>query len=376
MSRATITEQEVYNAANQLVADNKTVSAASVRGVLGRGSYTTIQAMLEDWKKNHELHPIETRGDLPGSLSSLVSDLLFPFAARLWQLAQSEAEKGLEAEKAELSRDREALHKQTDRAIATAEAQKEHANYLEEQVTTARRKEEDYKDRLVSTRQELDKALAQKREGEELLDEAHTQNERLRADLEVRSDALVASEAHNQALKEELASAQAEGRNLLANNELLKETCSDLKGTITHLHRDIERIENRCTETADQRDTALKTIEAIKDDLNKAREDNALQRQRITDIEHQKALHKEELATMGTQLDAANKAIAKAEAISEGYERQLIESQEAYTTLNHELKDMQQRHAEQTGQLNALTTELRNTQRTLYRMRSDIDQEE
>ncbi len=52
MARPGVTKQEVYQAANTIVAKQRIPNVADIRKLLGRGSANTIQKYFKNWKQD------------------------------------------------------------------------------------------------------------------------------------------------------------------------------------------------------------------------------------------------------------------------------------------------------------------------------------
>jgi len=52
MARPGVTKQEIYTAANTIVAKKQTPNVANIRELLGRGSFNTIQKYFKSWKQD------------------------------------------------------------------------------------------------------------------------------------------------------------------------------------------------------------------------------------------------------------------------------------------------------------------------------------
>ena len=95
MKRATqrgITEQQIREAIEQILADNQEPTTTSVRAVLGTGSFTTIGAVLSKWRHEKTLDSQVPVPQVPKSIAQLTQ--------RLWSEAWRSAHECHETERA------------------------------------------------------------------------------------------------------------------------------------------------------------------------------------------------------------------------------------------------------------------------------------
>ncbi|MGV0950349.1 MAG: DNA-binding protein [Azonexus sp.] len=111
MARQGISEQQVIEAAEELTRDGQAATVSAVRGIIGSGSYSTIQGHLAKWKEGGANRPPADVPDMPEPVGK---------AARvLWSVAWKEAQHGVKGEREALDAARRDMER--DRHDMTAE---------------------------------------------------------------------------------------------------------------------------------------------------------------------------------------------------------------------------------------------------------------
>src|SRR5271155_1756688 len=88
--KAMVTEKEVFDAADTLVAEGKAISAATLLAAVGGGSFTTIYKHLAAWHASKPAgHAAQTTGEMPDAAKSAF--------AVAWRTAAAEAARELAA---------------------------------------------------------------------------------------------------------------------------------------------------------------------------------------------------------------------------------------------------------------------------------------
>ncbi|WP_418139973.1 DNA-binding protein (plasmid) [Oceanimonas smirnovii] len=117
---AGITDQDVFGAADALVANGQKPTQTGIREFLGGGSFATIGPALKKWRaalaEQHELAGVE----LPGELAEALQQL----GARVWGAA-------IEAAESRLAGEREALAAARDEIEAEVQEHREAVQQLE-----------------------------------------------------------------------------------------------------------------------------------------------------------------------------------------------------------------------------------------------------
>lgn len=117
MAREGISKAQVFNAADQISATGQAPTVANVRAHLGSGSYTTITAMLREWKAQADT-PTDDTIDVP----EIITTALGRAAEIVWKAAQDHFAQELAAVKREA--ERHATQYRTDLEEATAEIER------------------------------------------------------------------------------------------------------------------------------------------------------------------------------------------------------------------------------------------------------------
>lgn len=98
MARSGLTDIEIMDAVNALQTEGAAVTVQTVRSRLGTGSFTTIQAALERWRKTRT-ESANLIPEMPEKVASL--------ARLLWGEAWSEASRSFETEKTAFAEERQ-----------------------------------------------------------------------------------------------------------------------------------------------------------------------------------------------------------------------------------------------------------------------------
>ncbi len=106
MARRGITREEVFQAADSLQTVGKKVTVIAIREHLGKGSYSTITAALDAWRKEQEEQQKEEDVSVPEPLPEVSQA-----AQNIWVLAWKEAQREFDVQ-------RDALKKETQEQIA------------------------------------------------------------------------------------------------------------------------------------------------------------------------------------------------------------------------------------------------------------------
>jgi chromosome segregation ATPase len=107
------TQEQVFEAADQLAAKGQDVSANALRDVLGRGSYSTFVKHIEAWQLQRKAVPAPVFIEMPDGVK-----LAF---AQCWQAAATEAGKEIAAIREKSEQEIKASKRRLDEALAVVE---------------------------------------------------------------------------------------------------------------------------------------------------------------------------------------------------------------------------------------------------------------
>jgi hypothetical protein len=119
MARQGISEQQVIEAAEQLLQMGQAVTVSSVREVIGSGSFSTINAWLAKWKETGDRSKPADVPEMPETVARGVR--------HLWASAWNEAQGGIKAEREALEAARRDMERE-QRAMAAEIARLESEN--------------------------------------------------------------------------------------------------------------------------------------------------------------------------------------------------------------------------------------------------------
>jgi chromosome segregation ATPase len=141
----TLTKEMIWQAAEKLLAEGKQPKVASVRDVLGKGSFSTINDAMKEWRAAQVKPEAPIREIAP----SAISERLESFGGEIWAIAQEIATNRLKAE-------REAL----ETARAEMEAQQtetaEMADHLAAEIEQLRAQLADQKNEITELEKLVD----------------------------------------------------------------------------------------------------------------------------------------------------------------------------------------------------------------------------
>lgn len=134
MARPGITDQQVFDAAEQLLLESQSVTPTAVRDLLGTGSFSTIAAMLATWKKNNS--PLNA-ADIP-AIPDNVSRVVQLFWSTAWKEAQAGIRtdrEALDAARKEMEREQRGMYHEIARLETENAQQAEHIQELTIRLT-------------------------------------------------------------------------------------------------------------------------------------------------------------------------------------------------------------------------------------------------
>lgn len=296
-----ITKEDIYAAADALVAEGKNPTLANVRKALGGGSFTTISEGVAAWKEDRTAQPAPLQEPPPAAVAEKFSGLL----AEVWAAALGMAN-------ARLASEREAL----EAARVELEDERRQAAELAAQVSADLDQANQVRERLAS---ELDAAVAAGIEqGEQLAavtkeladaqqrtalaeqsakDNAHRANDLARA--------LEAEQANAKALAERADQAQAEAASV---RDSLASVRAELEASRAQAERaDQARADAmRAAAEADQARAEVRgTLAAVTAELERERE-------RTRALEDRVHGQIGELAALGLEKQRLTEALARA----------------------------------------------------------------
>lgn len=114
MGRSAVhTQEQVFEAADKLVANGQEVTPNALRALLDRGSYSTFVKHIDAWQMARQVAPVPVMLDMPGSVKAAF--------AQCWQAAASEAGKEIAAIRDQAEADITAAKRRLDDAITAIE---------------------------------------------------------------------------------------------------------------------------------------------------------------------------------------------------------------------------------------------------------------
>lgn len=268
MSNA-ITKEMIFEAANALVAEGKQPKVAAVRHLLGKGSFTTINEAMKEWREGQKAPEAPVRESAPQG----VTDRLQALGNEIWRIALELANESLRGERETLEAFRVEMEEQQRE---TAEMADELANEVEllraqneevkrllmdcseqlaeekakaiklaAQVETSNRHIEDLKEENRSTRSLLDQANKERDRMIEHERKQATEIARLEGTLQSRDEKhrheVETLVDHKDRSDEAKRQAEGEARKAQEAAQAAKEEAAKLRGEVAALTKQVEQ---------------------------------------------------------------------------------------------------------------------------------------
>ncbi len=203
--KAIVTQKDVFDAADTLVAEGKPVSAATLLTALGGGSFTTIYKHLAAWHESKPAaHGAQTTGEMPDAAKMAFS--------AAWRTAASEAARELATLREKAADEVKAARKEFQEALATIDR-------LESENEADTIRIEDFSKQVATL--------------EVTLRESETERAALVATTEQQRQRLETSQAELERLRVERDTAMKEAAELHGQAESMKAQNSDLLSRLT-----------------------------------------------------------------------------------------------------------------------------------------------
>jgi chromosome segregation ATPase len=115
---APLTQTQIFEAADALTAQGQRPTVTSVRKIIGSGSYTTIDAGLEEWKAHQAAHQ---RVFIKEPVPTEIAEPAQQWVEEVWTIALEKANARLQSEREALEKARQELEASHHEAIALAD---------------------------------------------------------------------------------------------------------------------------------------------------------------------------------------------------------------------------------------------------------------
>jgi chromosome segregation ATPase len=164
MARPGVTKETIFQAAQELDDEGRSVTVTTVRDKLGKGSYTTITDALKEWHADQEKKQTSDAPPTPEVLTRLTD--------RLWAEAWKIAYKAVESEREALARARTQLDQERKEMSAEIGRLEQELSAAQKELASERNKRESASAELSQCKvksahlegrtQELEKGLREK----------------------------------------------------------------------------------------------------------------------------------------------------------------------------------------------------------------------
>lgn len=179
---AKITKEQIWAAAEELVAAGKSPTLAQVRAVVGGGSYTTISEAMTEWKAAQEASEAPIREPLPSVLEEAAARMMM----EVWSVSTGLANDRLKAERealdaarAEHERVQQETAEMADQLAEEIEALRSANEALQETIAAATESETEAKEALQTERLKVTQLQARLDALEESMQELRSEKDRL-----------------------------------------------------------------------------------------------------------------------------------------------------------------------------------------------------
>lgn len=173
-----LTREDIWEAADALDAAGKRPTLEAVRKVLGRGSYSTIQPALTEWKARQTAQGAAVREPAPASLAERIKELGDEIWTSALDLANARLESeriALDAARVELDEARQEAAELADALTSELDAERDRTTRLGQQVTHAQTELQTLRERLAvaeSRNEDLQRQVDAERQSAETAREA------------------------------------------------------------------------------------------------------------------------------------------------------------------------------------------------------------
>lgn len=156
---ATITDDKIWAAADEIDAEGKNPTLAAVRDRVGAGSFTTISESMRRWRGKRTAAAAPVIEALPDQLSEVGRSA----ASQIWTHAIRTAESRLEEAKTELDAQREDLEKERQEAQEFAELLNKQLEMIRSELEIERKRSAQLEEDLVEAREQAALELTSER---------------------------------------------------------------------------------------------------------------------------------------------------------------------------------------------------------------------
>lgn len=287
-----ITKEQIWAAADELDASGQNPTLASVRKIVGGGSFTTISEAMNEWRSRKTAQAAPMREPAPQA----VSDRLAELGADLWAVALEMANSRLMAEREALEAarlDMEAARQEAaelaDQLTQELDETKSRLESIEAAEAAARGEAGDLRESLTAMKERATTAEARAAELRTELDHAHQEGRQMRGERDQAQGVALERAGLIEKLRDELATART-------TVEQSERRAAELRLELDRAHQDADKarqalVEQRnqmAQEAARQAERYTKAQaerDAARRDAAQAREDAAALRGRLEALE-------------------------------------------------------------------------------------------
>lgn len=216
-----VTDELVFEVADRLAAEGRKVSNRLIWDQVGGGSMTTIAAALRRWRERQQLQTDQAsdRVPLPEAIAATMRDAV----DRLWKAAQDETQKEIDRltqamneRVAEATAERDGALAELQTTVEDLQAAQSRCTGLEADADAARQQAETLRAELADMTRQADtaktRAVEIERRADDLSAELGRVHEEAKAERQRHADALAQLAGQLEAVRAELAAAQATAR--------------------------------------------------------------------------------------------------------------------------------------------------------------------
>lgn len=169
-----ITKEQVFEAADRIVADGRRPTLSAVRKAIGGGSFTTISESMNEWRARKASLTAPAREPVPPA----VADRLTEVGAEIWNLALELANARLASERQNMERQRQEAEQARREAVELADQVAADLDVARARIDALERKQREAEQAAAGLREQLAKALEQAHTAEARAAELRTELDR------------------------------------------------------------------------------------------------------------------------------------------------------------------------------------------------------
>lgn len=221
-----LTNEQIFQAADDLAAAGQDPTLAAVRKALGGGSFTTISEAMKEWKASRRAAVAPIKEPPPPTIAERLEEL----GAEIWAAATEAASARLQAEREALETVRADMERQQAEAAEMADQMSAEIDQLKARAADLEAANEKLRDELALAQQKVQTAEARYSEQGKRIDDA-------REELYKTQQRLHEAEARERATTQKAGELESAGAGLRAEVKALEKAGTDLEKRLAEAER-------------------------------------------------------------------------------------------------------------------------------------------